>query len=54
MTTRSIPITQNWFRFKVNIDVEVFTNSSDPSLDNRSDEREPAGFRVMVGIGTGW
>jgi outer membrane protein OmpA-like peptidoglycan-associated protein len=33
---------------------DVYTNSSDPTLDNRSDEREPAGFRFMIGIGSGW
>ncbi len=33
---------------------DVYTNSSDPTLDNRSDEREPAGFRFMIGIGQGW
>ncbi len=33
---------------------DVYTNSSDPTLDNRSDEKEPAGFRFMIGIGSGW
>ena len=33
---------------------DVFTNASDPTLDNRSDESEPAGFRFMIGIGQGW
>jgi hypothetical protein len=32
----------------------IYTNSSDPTLDNRSDEVEPAGFRFLIGIGTGW
>ena len=32
----------------------IYTNSSDPTLDNRSDEVEPAGFRFTIGIGTGW
>jgi hypothetical protein len=33
---------------------DVYTNSSDPTLDNRSNEKEPAGFRFMIGIGSGW
>jgi len=32
----------------------IYTNSSDPTLDNTSDEVEPAGFRFLIGIGTGW
>jgi len=33
---------------------DIYTNASDPTLDNRSDESEPAGFRFMIGIGQGW
>jgi outer membrane protein OmpA-like peptidoglycan-associated protein len=33
---------------------DIYTNASDPTLDNRSSEREPAGFRFMIGIGQGW
>ena len=33
---------------------DVFTNGADPTLDNRSTEKEPAGLRFYLGIGTGW
>jgi hypothetical protein len=33
---------------------DVYTNSVDPTLDNRSDEKEPAGLRLYFNIGTGW
>jgi outer membrane protein OmpA-like peptidoglycan-associated protein len=33
---------------------DIFTNGSDPTLDNRSSEKEPSGLRFYVGIGTGW
>ena len=33
---------------------DIYTNSSDPTLGTRSDEREPAGFRFYLNIGTGW
>ncbi len=32
----------------------VYTNSADPSITTRADEREPAGFRFYIGLGTGW
>ncbi len=32
----------------------IFTNSRDATLNLASDEREPAGFRFYLGIGTGW
>ncbi len=32
----------------------IYTNSSDPTLNNRSDDREPAGFRFLISIGNGW
>lgn len=33
---------------------DVYTNSSDPALENRSDEIELAAPRFYLGIGTGW
>jgi len=33
---------------------DVFTNGADPTLDNRSSEKEPSGLRFYLGIGTGW
>lgn len=33
---------------------DIFTNGADPTLDNRSSEKEPSGLRFYVGIGTGW
>ncbi len=33
---------------------DVYTNSADPTISSRSDEREPAGFRFYLGIGTGF
>ena len=33
---------------------DVFTNGADPTLDNRSTEKEPSGLRFYLGIGTGW
>jgi len=32
----------------------IFTNSSDPSIALRADEKEPAGFRFYINIGSGW
>ncbi len=32
----------------------VLTNSADPSINTRSDEKEPGGFRFYIRIGTGW
>lgn len=32
----------------------IFTNSSDPSIALQADEKEPAGLRFYIGIGTGW
>jgi len=33
---------------------DIFTNGADPTLDNRSTEKEPSGLRFYLGIGTGW
>ena len=32
----------------------IYTNTSDPTLNNRSDDREPAGFRFLISLGNGW
>ena len=50
-------ISQGWMQVSGRGDVDgddVFTNSSDPTLNTQSDEREPAGFRFYLGIGSRW
>jgi hypothetical protein len=50
-------ISQGWMPVSGRGDVDgddVYTNSSDPTLNTQSDEREPAGFRFYLGIGSRW
>ncbi len=50
-------ISQGWMPVSGRGDVDgddVYTNSSDPTLNTQSDEREPAGFRFYLGIGSSW
>ena len=50
-------ISQGWMPISGRGDVDgddVYTNSSDPTLNTQSDEREPAGFRFYLGIGSRW
>jgi outer membrane protein OmpA-like peptidoglycan-associated protein len=32
----------------------ILSNSADPSINTRSDEKEPGGFRFYIRLGTGW
>jgi hypothetical protein len=50
-------LSQGWMSVTGRGDVDgddVYTNSSDPTLNTQSDEREPAGFRFYLGIGSSW